>query len=149
MATNPAHLLLNSILGSGSSFSGNIETHGLIRVDGLFAGSLKTDGKVVISSQARCLGPIRASSVVVGGIVKGNIFATERIEILSGAVVVGDIYAPRIEVQQGTQLHGDCRVCGSKDGAEKDIEAFIASHGGFPPSLRESLLSGGDAPWRT
>jgi cytoskeletal protein CcmA (bactofilin family) len=146
---NPSNFLLNSILGTGSSFSGDIETKGLIRIDGFFNGSLKTDGKVVISKDARCHGPIRAASVIVGGIVKGSLFCSERVEVLSGAVVVGDIFAPRIDVQDGTQIHGDCRVSGPNADVGKTMEAFIASHGGFPPSPRESILKGGgDAPWR-
>lgn len=149
MATNASNFLLNSILGAGSSFFGDIETHGLIRIDGFFNGSLKTDGKVVISKDARCHGPMRAASIVVGGIVKGSLFCSERVEILTGAIVVGDIFAPRIDVQEGTQIHGDCRVSGPGAEIAKSMEAFIAGHGGFPASPRESLLKGGgEAPWR-
>jgi cytoskeletal protein CcmA (bactofilin family) len=147
MSMNASSLLLNSLLGAGSSFSGDIDTHGLIRVDGIFAGSIKTDGKVVISKDARCRGPIRAKSVVVGGIVKGNIFTTERVEILSGAIVVGDIFSPRIDVQDDTVVHGECRVMGASPDLEHALDSFVASHGGFPAGPRETLLKG-DASMR-
>lgn len=142
MAANASSLLLNSLLGSGSGFSGDIDAHGLVRVDGVFSGSIKTDGKVVISKDARCRGPIRARSVIVGGIVKGNIFTTERVEILPGAIVVGDIFAPRIDVQDDTVIHGECRVTGSIPELEKALDAFVASHGGFPVGPKELLLKG-------
>lgn len=148
-------LLLNSLLGAGSSFSGDIDSHGLIRVDGIFAGSIKTDGKVVVSKDARCRGPIRAKSVIIGGILKGNVFASERVDVLPGAVVVGDIFAPRIEVQDGTVVHGECRATGSIPDLEKVLDSFVASHGGFPAGPRETLLKGdasarADGPaWRT
>src|SRR5512133_895227 len=155
MSMNASSLLLNTLLGSGSSFSGDIDTCGLIRLDGIFAGSIKTDGKVVISKDARCRGPIRAKSVVVGGIVKGSIFSTERVEILSGAIVVGDIFSPRIDVQDDTVIHGECRITGPIPDLERVLDSFVASHGGFPAGPRETLLKGDaslradGSSWRT
>jgi cytoskeletal protein CcmA (bactofilin family) len=131
---------LNSILGPGSALRGDIETEGLVRIDGFFSGSLRTTGTVVISREARCCGPIRAKVIVVGGIVKGNLYSTERVDLLPGAVIVGDVFAPRLSTQENAVIHGDCRISGALADPEKALAAYMDSHGRPAEGLAESMV---------
>ena len=54
---------------------------------------------------------ISAETVVVGGIVKGNIKATDRIVILTNGVVIGNIKAPRLIIEENVLFRGQCTVC--------------------------------------
>jgi|GEM_PF-1905891 cytoskeletal protein CcmA (bactofilin family) len=145
MSGNDGASILNSILGPGSAFVGHLQTSGLVRIEGYLSGSLITDGAVVISRDARCEGPIKARMVVVGGIVKGALYASELVELLPGAMVVGDIFAPRLRLDASAVIHGDCRVAGRNEDIGKALEAFMAAHGGIPVGARESLA---DPRWR-
>ncbi len=140
MSGDKSASVLNTILGPGSAFAGHLELEGLVKIDGFFAGSLRTSGAVVISKNARVDGPIRARSVVIGGIVKGSVYALERVDLLPGAVVVGDVFAPRLSADDDCVIHGDCRVSGQRADAEAALASFIQSHGGFPPSVRTTLV---------
>jgi cytoskeletal protein CcmA (bactofilin family) len=140
MPNDKSASILNTIIGPGSSFMGHVEMEGLVRIDGFYSGSLRTTGTVVISANARFEGPIRARSVVVGGIVKGGVFATERVDLLPGAVVVGDVFAPRLNADADAVIHGDCRIPGPADDPEAALAAFIRDHGGFPGSVRAVLI---------
>jgi cytoskeletal protein CcmA (bactofilin family) len=71
--------IVNSIIGEGSEFKGEFKINGLLRIDGRFKGTIETDGKVLIGQSGEALTDIRARLVVIGGTVKGNIFATERV----------------------------------------------------------------------
>jgi len=70
--------IVNSIIGEGSEFKGEFKINGLLRIDGNFQGTIETDGKVLIGQTGCAVTDIKARLVVVGGSVRGNIFATER-----------------------------------------------------------------------
>jgi cytoskeletal protein CcmA (bactofilin family) len=51
-------------------------------------------------------GDTRARRIVVEGTIDGNLYALESVTIRSGAVVRGDVFAPRISVDEGARLSG-------------------------------------------
>jgi cytoskeletal protein CcmA (bactofilin family) len=46
----------------------------------------------------------------VGGIVRGNIFADEKVVILSTGIVLGNVTSPRFIVEEGVIFTGNCRI---------------------------------------
>lgn len=104
------NLAINSIIGEGAEFRGEFTLSGLLRIDGIFKGLIHTDGKVLIGKTGLVDTDIRARIVVVGGQVTGNIFATERVSLLSGSVVHGDIVTPRVVMEEGVEFQGNCKV---------------------------------------
>ena len=100
------NISINSILGSGSSVKGDVKINGFARIDGDIDGNLETDGNIIIGENARIRGNIKAKSVIIGGIVLGNIEATQSIKILSAAAVVGDIISHKVQVEQDAIIHG-------------------------------------------
>lgn len=99
---------INTLVGQGSSFKGDITVHGFFRVDGDFQGSITTEGRILVSPSGRIKGTLTGRDIVVGGVVKGDVYATERITLLSTALVVGNLYAPRIQMERGVLVEGYC-----------------------------------------
>jgi cytoskeletal protein CcmA (bactofilin family) len=126
---DPRDSLVNSIIGAGSAVDGDIDIDGLLRIDGDLRGTLRVTGKVVIGSAGRVEAPIRAKSAIIGGTVKGDVYVSERLRILEGGVVIGNIFAPRFEAEEGTIVHGDVAVTGRQEGADEDLSAFVREHG--------------------
>ena len=104
------HALINSIIGEGTRFKGDLDLSGLLRIDGDFEGNIRTDGRVLVgrAGRARCL--IEADTVVVGGILKGDVNAASKVVLLSTSVVIGNIRSPQLIVEEGVLLHGRCTV---------------------------------------
>jgi cytoskeletal protein CcmA (bactofilin family) len=102
--------LINSIIGDGTRFRGDLDLKGLLRIDGDFEGNIRTTGRVLVGKggRARCL--IEADTVVVGGVVKGDIKAVTKVVLLSTCIMIGNIRSPRIIVEEGVLLHGHCTV---------------------------------------
>ena len=137
---------INSIVGEGTRFEGMLELSGLLRIDGDFSGNIRTSGKVLVGKNGRAECTIDAGTVVIGGIVKGNIFSTEKVIILSTGIVIGNINTPRLIVEEGVILHGNCliRVPSSQtanDEAGGDREAPIFSY--RPPEQKKAQENGG------
>lgn len=110
---------LNSFIGEGTKFKGEFELEGLLRIDGDFTGTIRTKGRVLINGRAEC--NINAGKVVIGGIVKGNIVASECVEILSSGMVIGDITAPGLIIEEGVVFCGNCKVFDSEKLKENKI----------------------------
>ncbi|MDR1107721.1 MAG: polymer-forming cytoskeletal protein [Spirochaetaceae bacterium] len=104
---------INTIIGPGTSVYGDMEAGGFTRVDGDLRGNLTAQGRVVVGEKARIKSNISGTSVTIGGVVYGNVLASERLIILSTALVLGDIVTRRIQADEGCLVHGRVTVCGT------------------------------------
>ncbi len=109
----PEETLINSIVGEGTHFRGSLELNGLLRIDGDFSGTIQTGGKVIIGKNGRADCTINATTVVIGGVSRGAIYATEKVIILASAVVIGIVQAPRLIAEEGVLLDGEFRIYGA------------------------------------
>ena len=106
MALRIDDISINTILGHGSAITGNIKLNGFVRIDGDIDGNLETDGNIIIGENARIRGNVKAKSVIVGGIVLGNIEASQSIKVLATSAVIGDIVSHKVQVEQNAIIHG-------------------------------------------
>jgi cytoskeletal protein CcmA (bactofilin family) len=109
--------IVNSIIGEGSEFKGEFTVNGLLRIDGRFKGTIETDGKVLIGQSGEATTDIRARVVVIGGVVRGNIFATERVIMLATGRLYGNIITPSLVMEDGVIFDGNCVINKSPDHA--------------------------------
>ena len=115
---------INTIIGPDTNVSGNIESGGFTRVDGNVLGDVKARGRVVIGEHARMKSNISGTSVTVGGVIFGNVLASERIIILATGLVMGDVITRRIQADEGCLIHGRVRVCQTEEAWNKAISEF-------------------------
>lgn len=108
MALRTDDISINTIIGKGSAISGNMKVNGFIRIDGDIDGSLETDGNVIVGENARIRGDLTAKSVIIGGIIKGNVKAAESVKVLAEAAVIGDIISRKVQVDGSAVIHGHC-----------------------------------------
>jgi len=142
----PRDVLVNTLLGPASSFKGDLTVDGFVRIDGDVRGAIRASGKIVISESARCDASIVARSAVVGGVIRGDVCVSERLSILDGGVIVGNVFAPRLDAAGEIVIHGDVKVPGPGEGLEESMVAFMRERGttirpiGFdaPPDERRS-----------
>ena len=106
--------LVNSFVGPGTYVKGQIDVSGLLRIDGDFSGTVKTVGRVIIGSGGRADCTIDANTVVVGGVVRGTIYASDKVIVLESALVIGSVYAPRFICESGAIVDGALHVRGQK-----------------------------------
>jgi cytoskeletal protein CcmA (bactofilin family) len=83
---------------------------GLIRVNTHFKGEIDSEGAVVVHDQGEVDGDIRTRILSVTGKIKGNVHASERLEIKEHGVVLGSIYTPCLLVDPGGFFDGQCHM---------------------------------------
>ncbi len=116
--TNVNVNVINSIIGFGTVFSGDLDLTGLLKIDGDFSGSVKAEGKVLIGHSGRAKCSIFAKTVVVGGVVKGDIYAEDRVVVLSTGMVIGNIRAPRLVMEEGVLFNGELTITQGSEGSD-------------------------------
>ena len=115
---------INTIIGPGTSVSGDIESAGFTRVDGSVQGDVKAKGRIVIGEGARMKSNVSGTMITVGGVIFGNIAASERITILSTGLVMGDIITRRIQADEGCFIHGRVHVCQTNEAWNKALSNY-------------------------
>jgi cytoskeletal protein CcmA (bactofilin family) len=117
----------NSTIGENSFFEGRFAIKGSLKIDGKFEGDTLLIDQLHIGPKAKIKSNIQATSVVVEGIVIGNISAERRILLLSTARVLGNLKTPELIIQDGVVLEGRCTISHTKiDNTEEYIETLYS-----------------------
>ena len=99
-----------SVIGQGTTFTGDCKIDGNIRIDGNFNGRLEAANTVVISKTGYVKGNISVQEAVIGGKVEGSITAKNKLELKSSAHIEADIQTRKLMVEEGAFLQGNCQM---------------------------------------
>ena len=103
--------IIATTLGKETSFSGTLKFKDSLRIKGKFEGEIDSLGKLFIDGDAVVNARrIRASSVIVGGVVHGDIEAADRLEMLSSAKVYGNVRTSKLRIADGVVFEGKCEM---------------------------------------
>jgi cytoskeletal protein CcmA (bactofilin family) len=108
MGKKPANAI-QTFLGPQTTLEGTLTFNGMVRLDGHFSGSIESDGgTIVVGKKAVIDADISVRTATVSGEVRGNINATDRIELRPPARVYGDLNAPVVLIDEGVVFDGRC-----------------------------------------
>lgn len=99
--------MAGTIIGQGITIEGEITSDEEVVVAGTVRGRLAVDAPVTIETGAVVEADVGASTLSVGGNVTGNVTATERVDLLSGARLIGDVKAARLTIADGASFKGN------------------------------------------
>jgi len=99
-----------NVLANDVEIKGSIKfSHDLI-IDGKIEGEVHSDGSLTVGENALIKGEIKTRSVTIFGKVEGNITVQERCELKTNAVLVGDIAAGTLAIEEGATFMGQSQV---------------------------------------
>jgi len=113
MPKNNEHKSIEKItttLGKETSFNGVLRFKESLKIDGTFEGEIESPGFLYIENGATVKANIKVGSVVVGGVVRGNIEASERLEMLTTGKVFGNIRTAKLNIADGVVFEGKCEI---------------------------------------
>lgn len=100
---------IGTLVGSDTRIQGDIEFTGGCHIDGYVKGNVRAagDGGVLSVSERGCVeGSVLAPHVQLNGMVKGDVRATERVELGPKARVIGNVQYKLIEMSIGAEVNG-------------------------------------------
>lgn len=99
---------IQTILADDIDFTGNLKFTTSLKIKGKFGGEIDSTGHLFIGKNANVKANIKARHITIYGKVKGNIETLEKIELFSGAELIGDIKTPDFIIQSGCVFNGNC-----------------------------------------
>ena len=101
---------IRTLVGVGTRVHGDIEFTGGFHVDGYVRGNIEAtkDGQSVLSiSEQGCVeGSVVVPQLMLNGTIKGDVRATERVELGTKARVIGNVQYKLIEMAIGAEVNG-------------------------------------------
>tara|TARA_B100000927_G_scaffold291728_1_gene296256 strand:+ start:12487 stop:12903 length:417 start_codon:yes stop_codon:yes gene_type:complete len=97
-------------IGSGTIVTGDIESKGDIRVDGILKGTVNTSGKVVLGKEGIVEGDVSCNNADIAGIVNAKITVTQLLLLKSTAKLNGDIVTNKLSIEPGASFTGSCSM---------------------------------------
>ncbi|MCW9058587.1 MAG: polymer-forming cytoskeletal protein [Gammaproteobacteria bacterium] len=102
---------IDTIIGQHTVLEGDIHFTGGLHVDGKVKGNVIADGGsdavLTLSEQGSIEGEVRVPDVMLNGTVRGDVHATERVELAARARVTGNVYYHLIEMAMGAEVNGN------------------------------------------
>ena len=109
------------ILGKTTSFTGILKFETTLRIQGSFRGTIDAIGDLIVDREAVVdADHITVSSLTVYGNISGTVHAHDKVDMMSGAKVHGDITASKLRIADGVLFEGKCKMTN----IDKDIEIF-------------------------
>jgi cytoskeletal protein CcmA (bactofilin family) len=100
----------DTILSSDIDFSGTLNFEKPFLIRGRVSGDITARGILVVDEDAVVEANINTSRVVIRGSVKGNVTASERVEITITGRLLGNVTAPEIYMETGCIFNGHCAM---------------------------------------
>ncbi|HNJ04846.1 MAG TPA: polymer-forming cytoskeletal protein [Leptospiraceae bacterium] len=97
-----------SVITHSMAISGDLTVDTHLIIEGAISAT-KIDSKnhtVVVGQYSAVHGDVYGSQILVLGEINGNLFASEKIDIRSTAVINGDVNAPLIKMEEKSRLNG-------------------------------------------
>ena len=109
------------VLGKTTSFSGVLKFGTTLRIQGRFKGTIEATGALIVDKDAVVEADrITVSSLTVFGSVSGAIFAADKVDMMSGSQVRGNLKAARLRIADGVIFEGQCNMTV----VDKEVEIF-------------------------
>ncbi|MDR0732307.1 MAG: polymer-forming cytoskeletal protein [Treponema sp.] len=121
------------VLGESTSFDGFLRFRETLRIRGKFKGTIEATGALIVDKGAVVEADrISVTSLTVYGTVIGAVFAIDKVDMLSGAELRGDVTAARLRIADGVLFDGQC----SMTGVDKEVEIFSRPTGEIKAELQ-------------
>jgi cytoskeletal protein CcmA (bactofilin family) len=99
-----------SIIASDMTVIGDLETEGVVRIEGRVKGTVRVGAQVLVTQGGVIEGDVHTQEAVIAGQVRGGIHASDRVELQTSAVVTGDIMTARIAIAEGAKVTGEVKM---------------------------------------
>jgi cytoskeletal protein CcmA (bactofilin family) len=118
-----------AIISKGLVITGEITGSESLFIDGKIEGSINLPGnRVTVGRNGKVAASINAREIVVLGKVRGNVSATDRVDIRAEGALTGDVAAARISIEDGAFFKGGIDIRKLEPKLAAPGIAVVASH---------------------
>ena len=101
---------VDSLVGKRARVLGEIRFSEGLHIDGLIKGNVVSDedrpATLSVSDSGTIEGHVKVPNVIISGIVRGDVYSSDYVELGSTARIEGDVYYGLIEMAMGAEVNG-------------------------------------------
>ena len=97
-------------VAASTTITGTITGKGAYVFCGTVEGDCDIEGPLTLAAGGRWRGTVKATDIVVAGVVEGDVVAKQRVEILGTARITGSLSGNSIAVAEGAIIAGEIKV---------------------------------------
>lgn len=101
---------VRSALGPGTIIQGKLSFDTIVSIDGKLGGEIFSSKALLVGKSGIVDATIDVQVLVVKGVVRGTIRASERIELREGGQIFGEVITPILVMDEGCQFNGTCTM---------------------------------------
>lgn len=109
-------------LGANTRLKGILRFKESVTISGKFEGQIDSDGYLYVEDGAVVEADVKARTIIVAGVVRGNIIAAEQLEMLPSGKIYGNVKTAKLRIADGVVFEGKCEMIRRADAV--DVFAF-------------------------
>lgn len=99
-----------NLIGNGTSITGDINSNGDVRIDGVLKGNINITGKLVVGPSGKIEGSVICQNADVSGEIQGKTTVSELLSLKANAKLIGDIITDKISIEPSAIFTGTCNM---------------------------------------
>jgi cytoskeletal protein CcmA (bactofilin family) len=117
---------IDTLVGQGTEIKGDLVFSGGLHIDGNIIGNvIAEEGSsaiLILSEFGRIEGEVKAPNMVLNGVVVGDIYGSNRIELAPKSRIIGSVYYNVIEMAIGAEVNGGLVHCPADAEPQRALE---------------------------
>lgn len=106
MKTNTETIDDLTIISKGVNIDGKVISNGNVRLDGKIKGDLIVSGDLTCGDTSEVTGMMKSENIVLNGKMEGTVTAKNKLTLKAKAVLVGDLFAKVLIIEEGAKFEG-------------------------------------------
>lgn len=99
-----------TLIAHGTKVHGTLQGQNRVRVAGFFEGEIRSEDLVWIEEHGEVQGTVTAREMIIEGQVKGDLDASERIEVRASGRVTGNLRCHTLALADGGFVQGEIKM---------------------------------------
>jgi cytoskeletal protein CcmA (bactofilin family) len=100
----------DNFIPEGAEITGNLNTASNLRIEGKLEGKLVSTGKLILGSSGKIIGDVECKNAQIDGLIEGNLYAADLLEMSSGSIINGNIVSAKIMLEENCQISGSIKL---------------------------------------
>ena len=97
---------MDSFFESGIKLKGTLRVKGVVHMDGEFVGEVFSSNHFIVGKNGNIHGNITAHNLTNMGTIRGNIFSENKVTLMAGCRLKGDISSYHLVIDEGSNFEG-------------------------------------------
>lgn len=102
---------IDTLIGQSIELDGDLNFSGGLHLDGRVNGNVTAENGsnsvLVVSEQGQISGDVNVPYAVINGTIKGNVYASEKLELSNKACINGNVHYNVLEMASGASVNGN------------------------------------------